>query len=103
MGNGHLIRGMWNTGEGPELASHEPGTGEVVWQGRAATSGEIDRAVMAAREAFESWGDSALEMRIQILERFAEQLGAHKQEMAETISRETGKPLWESNTEVDSM
>lgn len=85
------------------VTSTNPATGEVVWQGLAATAAEVGRAVGAARGAFDEWAWLPTEKRVAVLEAFAEQLRRHKPDLAETISRETGKVLWESNAEVDSM
>jgi succinylglutamic semialdehyde dehydrogenase len=61
---------------------------------------EIDRAVASARAALPSWADQD---RLGIINKFAEQLKAHRGEMAEAICREIGKPRWEAGTEVDAM
>ena len=37
------------------LHSINPATNEIVWQGLAATSAQVDAAVRDARRAFESW------------------------------------------------
>jgi len=44
-----------------------------------------------------------LEERIVILENFAAELKEHSEEFATIIARETGKPLWETRTEVGAM
>ena len=44
-----------------------------------------------------------LEQRIEVLEAFAGCLKAHADQLAHCIGEETGKPLWESATEVTSM
>jgi succinylglutamic semialdehyde dehydrogenase len=64
---------------------------------------EVDRAVEAARDAFQYWSPTGIEYRIERLKEYAAQLKAQKPKLAEIISQETGKPLWESNTEVDAM
>jgi succinylglutamic semialdehyde dehydrogenase len=99
----HLIGEAWAGGAGPAFSSTDPATGDAVWQGRAATGVEIDRAVAAARAAFEPWADLEVAQRQAYLERFAEKLNANKPALAELISTETGKPLWESLEEVGSM
>src|SRR5688572_16672119 len=63
----------------------------------------IDSAVAAARQAFEEWSSAPPESRAAVLQAFAEQLKSRKPDLLETISRETGKPRWESATEVDAM
>jgi succinylglutamic semialdehyde dehydrogenase len=86
-----------------EFSSINPATGDPVWTGRAATSAEIDAAVASARRAFESWSVTSTDDRIRVLKNFAEQLKQRKRELTEAISRETGKPKWESAAEVDTM
>ena len=99
----HLIGSAWRDGEGTPFASTDPATGQPAWHGRAATPGEVDAAVAAARDAFEAWADRTPEQRVAVLEAFAEQLKVNKGGIAELISLETGKPLWESDEEVAAM
>ena len=99
----HLIGSQWRGGEGTAFVSTDPATGQTVWEGRAATAGEVDRAVAAARAAFEDWADRKPEERARVLEAFAERLKAHKANLSELISTETGKPLWEADEEVAAM
>ena len=99
----HFIEGHWLAGLGALFHSTDPSTGRPVWQGRVADKSEIDRGVMAARGALEEWSSRSVEDRIEFLNRFAEQLKSHRSDLAEAISREAGKPKWESLTEVDAM
>lgn len=100
---GHFLGGRWIEGAGAPLVSEDPANGQLVWQGRAALSAEVDRAVRAARAAFPGWAGRAPEARIAILEDFRAALDQHRGELAHTIARETGKPLWESTAEVGTM
>jgi aldehyde dehydrogenase (NAD+) len=61
----------------------------------AGTAGDVDQAVRAAREAFDSWSTTSVEERGKYLTRIGEALGARMDEIATVISRETGmvKPL----------
>lgn len=63
----------------------------------------MDAAVKAARAAFYHWADMSLEDRLTIVRRYADLLGEQKEVLALTIARETGKPLWETRTEVAAM
>ena len=85
------------------ITSHDPATGEIIWTGAASTAHDVRAAVEQARSAFAKWADAPLTERIAIAERFAARLRERKSELAEIISRETGKPRWESATEIDSM
>lgn len=98
-----FIDGQWCAAAGPAFASHNPGTGETVWSGQAATAGDVDRAVNAARRAFGAWSQTPFETRCEIARRFAAFVTERKEQLAQAIGRETGKPLWEARTEAASM
>ena len=97
------IAGQWLEGQGEPLQSLNPYSQAVIWSGRAASAAQVETAVQAARAAFPAWARRSLEQRIGILEQFAATLKGHADEMAKLIGEETGKPLWESATEVTSM
>lgn len=85
------------------LRSINPATGETVWEGETADAATCHAAVAVARGAFPKWARTPIEERVALARRFAELLGVNREALAETISRETGKPRWESLTEVGSM
>jgi len=90
-------------GEGEPFASRNPVSGEVVWEGRAASPAQVDALVAAARAAFPAWRDRPAAARLAVARAFAAKLGERKDELAATIGRETGKPRWEALTEVATM
>ena len=75
----------------------------MLWQGQGATAAQVDAAVAAARGAFSLWAAHSLDGRIAVLERFAACLKSRADEVVRAIGEETGKPLWEAATEVNSM
>lgn len=85
------------------FVSTNPATGEIVWEGAAASANDCARAVTAARAAFSAWAGQHVDARIAVLRRYAEVLDEREPMLAEAIARETGKPLWEARTEVASM
>lgn len=99
----HCIAGVWQDGHGASFESLNPVTQAVLWTGRAATPVQVEAAVQAARAAFPAWAQRSLDERIGVLEAFANCLKAHADELARCIGEETGKPMWESATEVTSM
>nr|WP_218583836.1 succinylglutamate-semialdehyde dehydrogenase [Pseudomonas akapageensis] len=99
----HYIAGAWQEGQGEPLESLNPVSQQVIWSGKGANAAQVDSAVSAARQAFPAWAVRSLDQRIAILEAFAASLKAHADELAHCIGEETGKPLWESATEVTSM
>lgn len=98
-----MIAGTWIEGSGTEFASHDPATGATLWRHKAAAGAEVERAFTAARAAFGPWSRMAFAEREAIVRRFAELLGAQREHLASVISRETGKPRWETLTEVSAM
>ncbi|MDP5252675.1 MULTISPECIES: succinylglutamate-semialdehyde dehydrogenase [unclassified Vibrio] len=98
-----LVGEQWQSTQGPVLTKKNPATGETIWQGVHSDSDTVDNAVQSARVAFISWSLLPLEQRLAVIKAFAQQLEQHKQALAKIISQETGKPLWESGTEVQAM
>lgn len=98
-----LINGTWSTGSGPEMKSTNPYDGSELWSGPTANGDDVEQAVEAARLAFGGWARTAFEERVALVERFKEQLQARTEDLAVAIGQETGKPLWESRTEVAAM
>lgn len=99
----HFIAGQWQAGEGALFSSMNPAKAEVLWQGQAASQQQVDAAFQAARQAFADWADLGFDTRSTIIQAFATALTTHKEAMALVIAEETGKPLWETRTEVAAM
>ena len=84
----------------PELLSHEPATGALLWR---AGESDVDDEVAAARSGWAAWAARPLAFRVETLRRFANTVRSRADGFADLIARETGKPLWEAKTEVDSV
>ncbi|MEZ5694035.1 MAG: succinylglutamate-semialdehyde dehydrogenase [Altererythrobacter sp.] len=84
----------------PEIVSYEPATGKELWR---SPIGDVEAAVETARRAWPAWAAQPLATRIELVRRFANEVRKESDRLAETISRETGKPLWEARTEVESV
>ncbi len=98
-----LIDGRWAAGAGARLASTDPASGEMVWEGAGASPAQCAEAVAAAHRAQPAWDRTPLDTRIAIARRYAETLEKRRDGLAEAISRETGKLLAESRAEEGSM
>lgn len=101
--NDLFINGQWIKGRGNPIKSVNPATEELLAQFSSATPEQVGAAVHAAKDAFYTWAEQSLDQRIIYLNKFITALKEEKDRMAETISRETGKPLWESMTEINAM
>nr|WP_298926710.1 succinylglutamate-semialdehyde dehydrogenase [uncultured Erythrobacter sp.] len=82
------------------LISYDPATGDELWRGE---HGDVDSAVSAARRAFPEWAARPLANRVELARRFANEVRAEADGIAELIAREAGKPLWEAKTEVEAV
>ena len=83
-----------------EIVSIEPSTGATLWRGEI---GNVDEAVARARAAWVEWASRPLAYRSETLRRFANTVRARSEAFADLIARETGKPLWETRTEVEAV
>jgi acyl-CoA reductase-like NAD-dependent aldehyde dehydrogenase len=81
---------------------YDPSTGDVLATVAKATKADVDRAVASARAAFESkaWGGMAPAERGRIMQRMAQALRDRAEELATLESRDNGKPLRQSRTDV---
>ena len=64
---------------------------------------DVDQACQAAKRAFPLWSSLSLQERAKYLKNLESVFTKHKEDMAQVISRETGKPLWESRTEAGAL
>ena len=99
----HFINGQWVAGEGSPITSVDPTKNQTFWRGQAASATQVDSALNAARAALPQWSAKTVEERLSLIKKFAELLGENKQQLAALIAQETGKPLWETATEIGAM
>lgn len=78
-----------------QLPVFDPATGEQIASIPASTSGDVDRAVAAARRAFDRgpWRRTSGAIRAKLLWKLADLLEAHADELAEIETLDNGKPL----------
>ncbi|MBV8476773.1 MAG: aldehyde dehydrogenase family protein [Acidobacteria bacterium] len=91
-----LINGKWvEAASGKTFPSYDPATGEVIAQVAEGDREDINRAVSAARTAFESgpWSRLTVSERGRLIWKLADLLEANTEEFAEIESLDNGKPL----------
>ena len=82
------------------VTSTNPATGEEIWSGPI---GNPAKEVATARAAWPEWAAHSNAYRIETIRRFANVVRKNEAEFAELIAKETGKPLWETKTEVAAV
>src|ERR1700694_1824628 len=91
-----LIGGRWlEAVSGKTFPTYTPATGEVLAQVAEGNSAEVDRAVTAARKAFEGgpWRTLTASERGRLIWKLADLIEAHLEEFAQLESLDNGKPL----------
>ncbi len=91
-----LINGQWvNAESGQTFPTYNPATGEIICEVAAGDKADIDRAVVAARAAFESgpWRSMTPSDRGKLLWKLADLLEKNLEEFACLESLDNGKPL----------
>ncbi|OAN62790.1 succinylglutamate-semialdehyde dehydrogenase [Sphingomonas sp. TDK1] len=83
-----------------ELLSTEPATGAILWRHPI---GDADTEVAIARANWAQWAARPLAVRIEALRRFANVVRQRADAFTDLLARETGKPLWEARTEVETV
>src|SRR5260370_5292957 len=99
----HFINGQWVRGQGETFCSVNPATGKQVLQTRNGDASEVMVDFQAGNTAFGKWAESSPREPFQVARKFATIVGALRQEFVTAISHETGKPIWESNQEIDTV
>jgi betaine-aldehyde dehydrogenase len=71
----------------------DPSTGEAIAEAPMSTAEDVDRAVRAARAAFDGWAGTTPGERAAALLRLADSIEEHGEELAELESANAGKPI----------
>ena len=91
----NYINGAWVDAQSSEIIEvMNPSDDSVMGVVAASTAEDVDLAVAAAKDCFQSFQFSTKEERITILENIINEYEARAEELASTISSEMGAPLW---------
>ena len=97
----NYIAGEWvDAKDGATFESTSPANGETLGVFPKSTATDVDRAVAAAKEAFEEWCLVPAPKRGEIIFGFAQLLTAQKEDIAQLMAREMGKVLPEARGDV---
>ena len=100
----HIIAGIEIPPEkGVTVTSINPYTGQELWSSKDASISLIEQAIASSRQSFEEWSNFLLEERIEIIKNFTTIVEKNRGYLSTLVAQEAGKPLWESNIEVNSL
>src|SRR5580700_461601 len=94
-----LIDGKWvNAASGKTFETINPATGEVIAHVAEADKADVDKAVDAARQAFENgaWSKTTASERGRLLNKLADLMEQNKEELAALETLDNGKPISDS-------
>src|SRR5438477_855115 len=98
-----FINGEWNDSSSDNsFPVYDPSTEEVIAQVPDANAKDVDRAVAAAKAAFEDgpWATTTPQERGRVLFRLAEKIRQNSAMLAELECRNTGKPIVEAEYDI---
>ena len=75
------------------LGVENPATEEIVCEVALGNTADADRAIAAARAAFDGWTTTPLKTRIAQVRRILEVYNAHYEDLAQVMSTEMGAPI----------
>lgn len=97
----HFINGQITAGESSQSQDvYNPATGRVTGRVSLASAVDVNTVVEAAQAAFPAWSDTPPIRRARVMFKFLELLNAHKDELAEAITKEHGKVFTDAQGEV---
>jgi aldehyde dehydrogenase (NAD+) len=79
----------------------DPSTGRSLGAVARGGADEVDRAVVAARQASKAWSKTAPAERAQLLGRIADLIAKNEERLARTESEDTGKPLSQARADAE--
>lgn len=99
----NYINGKFTDGGAGRIEVTNPASGEVVGEHALADAADVDSAVAAAKALHEAGVFSGLRPveRGRMVQKMGQYLLQHKDKLAELLTLEQGKPLWESYLEIE--
>src|SRR4051812_6998807 len=94
----NFIAGKWSAPEGGAyFENRNPAdTRDLIGRFPLSTAADVERAVESARRGFESWRRVPAPARGDVLRRVGDLMVQRKDELADLMTREMGKPLAET-------
>ena len=98
----NFIAGEWSAPRGgAHFENRNPAdTNDLIGHFPLSTAADVDRAVASAKRGFESWRKTPAPARGDVLRRVGDLLTKRKEEIADLMTREMGKPVTETRGDV---
>ncbi|SCV39894.1 Aldehyde dehydrogenase B [Bacillus subtilis] len=83
-----------------QLTVYNPATGEEIKTIPQQSAKEVEEAIERSHQAFKTWSKTSANERASLLKKWYELIVEHKEELADLITKENGKPYQEAAGEV---
>ncbi|MEC1291931.1 succinate-semialdehyde dehydrogenase [Bacillus mojavensis] len=83
-----------------QLTVYNPATGEAIKTIPQQSAKEVEEVIERSHQAFKSWSKTSANERASLLKKWYELIVEHKEELADLITKENGKPYQEAVGEV---
>ncbi len=98
------INGQWtDNSSGKTFPVYDPATEAVIAQAPDCNAEDVNRAVKAAKDAFEAWSQTTAQERGRVLFRLAERIRKEAEALAQLESRNGGKPIVEAEYDINDV
>jgi succinate-semialdehyde dehydrogenase/glutarate-semialdehyde dehydrogenase len=97
---GNFINGQWSNNTKEKIDVINPFNEEVLGQIPVSTKEDLDQALDAAKKSFQVWKKTSPWERSKIIKKIAELIRERADDIAKTMTLETGKPLVEAKGET---
>ena len=97
---GNFINGYWNNNSKEKIDVINPFNEEVLGQIPVSTEADLDAALESAHKSMQSWKETSPWDRSKIIKQIANLIRERADEIAKTMTLETGKPLAEAKGET---
>ncbi|HDX9578614.1 TPA: CoA-acylating methylmalonate-semialdehyde dehydrogenase [Bacillus pseudomycoides] len=95
------INGEWVDSTGTEIETvPNPANGQIIAYVPLSTKADVEKAVEAAKSAYETWSQVPVPNRTRLLYKYIQLLQENKDELAQIITLENGKTLKDASGEV---
>ncbi|WP_205619929.1 aldehyde dehydrogenase family protein [Dasania marina] len=96
------LNGEWlDAQDGEQIPVINPATESLIDTVPNAGPSDVELAVQSSAQAFQLWKKTVVPVRSQFLQGMAQKLAQHKEALAQQITLEQGKTLFESRCEID--
>ena len=92
-----------NASDGNVITVTNPATGAAIDTVPSASAEDVAYAVACAKEAQKTWAKVPVYEKVEIMMKFLELVEMNKEDLARTLSDETGKPIVEARAEIGNI